>query len=204
MLCELDFRKAVNKSSGGAWRCVTVEQTECECWNAITVLLCACELPRYLIKCNFWSRRSGMDSEASVFKLSGCWCFWTVAHAESSRWFFFSPSVSGVSLMGLSGSRRIWLAFCRKGECGLVEGKGWRDKLISLCKDSRDPRVSVFVGDRGLLVGLHCWIHLCFAPEKIYQSTADPFSFLWNFILSSAWHFWFNFFQIWTLVDLHN
>ena len=89
MLCELDFRKAVNKSSVGAWRCVTVEQTECECWNAIAVLLCACELPRYLIKCNFWSRRSGMDSEASVFKLSGCWWFWTVAHAQSSRWFFF-------------------------------------------------------------------------------------------------------------------
>lgn len=38
--------------------------------------------------------------------------------------FFFSPSVSGVSLMGLSGSGRIWLAFCRKGECGLVKGKG--------------------------------------------------------------------------------
>lgn len=37
---------------------------------------------------------------------------------------FFFPSVSGVSLMGLSGSRRIWLAFCRKAECGLVEEKG--------------------------------------------------------------------------------
>ena len=53
MLCELDLRKAVNKSSSGVWRCVTVGQTECECWNATAVLLCACELPGYLIKCNF-------------------------------------------------------------------------------------------------------------------------------------------------------
>lgn len=36
----------------------------------------------------------------------------------------FFPPFSGVSLMGLSGSRRIWLAFCRKAECGLVEEKG--------------------------------------------------------------------------------
>lgn len=149
MLCELDLRKAVNKSSSGVWRCVTIGQTDCECWNAIAVCSCACELPGYLMKCSFWCRRSGMDSEASVFKLSGFWCFWTVDHAQSSRgFFFFFPSVSGVSLMGLSGSRRIWLAFCRKAECGLVEEKGWRDKLISLCRLKRPQSTSICRGQR--------------------------------------------------------